>query len=242
MVDKIYCAHCNKMTEGQNISKEESFNVKGDDITITSSLMVCKQCNKEVFVEAVEERNLEKAYMAYRNLHKLLTPAQIKEIREQYGLSQRSLGKLLGWGEITIHRYESGNLQDEAHDEVLKLISRPENLLEIYEKQAHLLPNYVSESLRKRIDELIKKEIQPNFNKILEQMFISERKSGEFTGYKDFDLEKIADRYEDIYRVLIKKNKTRITITLKNTGILRNRISLICIGRIITRYLAYQKS
>ncbi len=211
MVDKIYCAHCNKMTEGQNISKEESFNVKGDDITITSSLMVCKQCNKEVFVEAVEERNLEKAYMAYRNLHKLLTPAQIKEIREQYGLSQRSLGKLLGWGEITIHRYESGNLQDEAHDEVLKLISRPENLLEIYEKQAHLLPNYVSESLRKRIDELIKKEIQPNFNKILEQMFISERKSGEFTGYKDFDFEKMKDMilyilcFQETFRTKINK-------------------------------------
>ncbi len=98
MADKIYCAHCNKMTEGQNISKEEVFNVKGDDIKITSSLIVCKQCNEEVFVEAVEEKNLEKAYMEYRNLHNLLTPVQIKEIRDRYGLSQRSLGKLLGWG------------------------------------------------------------------------------------------------------------------------------------------------
>jgi len=118
-------------------------------------------------------------------------PSEIIEIRERYGLSQRSLSKLLGWGEITIHRYESGSLQDEAHDEVLELISKPENLLEIYEKQAHLLAPYVSEALKKRIDDLIKKEIQPNFHKVLEQLFLSERKVGEFTGYKNFDLEKI---------------------------------------------------
>lgn len=211
MTEKIYCAHCNKMTDGKIISRDESFNVKGEDIKINASVMICKECNEEVFVEAVEEKNLEKAYMEYRNLHSLLTSVQIKEIRDRYGLSQRSLGKLLGWGEITIHRYESGNLQDEAHDEVLKLISRPENLLEIYEKQAHLLPNYVSGSLRKRIDELIREEIQPNFNKILEQMFISERKTGEFTGYKDFDLEKIKNMilyilcFQETFRTKINK-------------------------------------
>jgi putative zinc finger/helix-turn-helix YgiT family protein len=199
------------MTDGKLISTEESFNVKGEDIKINISVMICKECNEEVFVAAVEEKNLEKAYMEYRNLHNLLTPVQIKEIRERYGLSQRSLGKLLGWGEITIHRYESGNLQDEVHDEVLKLISRPENLLEIYEKQAHLLPNYVSESLRKRIDALIREEIQPNFNKILEQMFILDRKPGEFTGYKEFDLEKIKNMilyilcFQETFRTKINK-------------------------------------
>lgn len=191
MIEKIYCPKCNKMTDSQVIFKEEVFKVKGEDIKIMSSIAICNECKEEVFVEELEEVNLKTAYMEYRKVHDLLTPMQITEIRERYGLSQRSLSKLLGWGEITVHRYESGSLQDEAHDEVLELISKPENLLEIYEKQAHFLAPYVSEALKKRIDELIKKEIQPNFHKVLEQLFLSERKVGEFTGYKNFDLEKI---------------------------------------------------
>ena len=191
MIEKIYCAHCNKMADGRIVSKEEVFNVKGDNIKINASVVLCNECKEEVFVEEIDEKNLEAAYIEYRKMHSLLIPLQIIEIRERYGLSQRSLSKLLGWGEITIHRYESGNLQDEVHDEVLKFISKPENLLEIYEKQAHLLAPHINEALKKRINELIKKEIQPNFNRILEQMFISERKTGDLTGYKDFDLEKI---------------------------------------------------
>ena len=211
MVEKIYCTHCNKMTDGQIISKEESFNVKGEDIKINASVMVCKECNEEVFVEELDEKNLEIAYLEYRKTHNLLTPLQIQEIRERYGLSQRALSKLLGWGEITIHRYESGNLQDEAHDEVLKFIAKPENLLEIYEKQAHLLAPHISEALKKRINELIQEEIQPNFNKVLEQLFLSERQVGEFTGYRNFDLEKIKNMilyilgFHETYRTKINK-------------------------------------
>ncbi|MDD4980926.1 MAG: DUF4065 domain-containing protein [Candidatus Omnitrophica bacterium] len=211
MAEKIYCAHCNKMTDGQIISKEESFNVKGEDIKINASVMICKECNEEVFVEELDEKNLETAYLEYRKTHNLLTPLQIQEIRERYGLSQRALSKLLGWGEITIHRYESGNLQDEAHDEVLKFIAKPENLLEIYEKQAHLLAPHISEALKKRINELIQEEIQPNFNKVLERLFLSERQIGEFTGYRNFDLEKIKNMilyilgFHETYRTKINK-------------------------------------
>jgi putative zinc finger/helix-turn-helix YgiT family protein len=199
------------MTDGRIVSKEEVFNVKGDNIKINASVVLCNECKEEVFVEEIDEKNLEAAYIEYRKMHSLLIPLQIIEIRERYGLSQRSLSKLLGWGEITIHRYEAGNLQDEVHDEVLKFIAKPENLLEIYEKQAHLLAPHISEALKKRIGELIKEEIQPNFNRILEQMFISERKVGDLTGFKDFDLEKIKNmilyilEFHETFRTKINK-------------------------------------
>ncbi len=190
-MEKTYCPNCKKLIEGQIISKDETFNVRGEDIKITSSVMVCNECKDEIFNEILDQKNLESAYLEYRKRHDLLSPSKIKGIRENYGLSQRSLANLLEWGEITIHRYESGSLQDEAHDEVLKLISKPENILEIYEKNANLLPPYASKALKKRIDELLKEEIQPNFNKAVEQLLLSERKIDEFTGYIIFDLELI---------------------------------------------------
>jgi len=59
----------------------------------------------------------------------LLDPATIRETRSKYGLSQRQLGRLLGWGAVTIQRYESGALQDAAHDQVLRQLDDPDFVL-----------------------------------------------------------------------------------------------------------------
>ncbi len=208
---KIYCDNCKTSVEGHIVTKEEVLNVRGEEIKVNSSIMVCNVCNKEIFIEELEEKNLDCVYNEYRVRRCLLTPAGIKEIRERYGLSQRSLGKLLGWGEITIHRYEAGNLQDDAHDEVLKLISNPRNILQIYEKNSHLLALHVQENLKKRIEELIKEEIKPNFDDVLEQLFLSERNIGEFTGNRKFDLEKVKNmilymlKFHETFRTKINK-------------------------------------
>jgi hypothetical protein len=39
-----------------------------------------------------------------------------------YGLSQTTFSRWLGWGDITVHRYESGSPQDSAHNETLMLL------------------------------------------------------------------------------------------------------------------------
>lgn len=44
----------------------------------------------------------------YRQKHGLLTSSNIARLRGRYGLSQRALARLLGWGEVTIQRYEKG--------------------------------------------------------------------------------------------------------------------------------------
>lgn len=50
----------------------------------------------------------------------LLTSQQIRAVRTQYDISQRDLCILLGWGEKTITRYEGHQVQDRAHDAILK--------------------------------------------------------------------------------------------------------------------------
>ena len=57
---------------------------------------------------------------AYRESEGLLTSAEIVAIRKQYGITQKDLCILLGWGSKTITRYESHQVQDRAHDTILK--------------------------------------------------------------------------------------------------------------------------
>jgi len=209
---KAYCPTCDMYTEANIFFREETFDVKGEEIVVKSSVLVCDKCKQDIFDEELDEKNLELAYTEYRKKHNLLMPSEIREIREKYGLSQRSLGRLLEWGEITVNRYENGAIQDAPHNDILKFISNPENMLEIYERNNHLLPLNARTSLKKRIDELIQKDAEPHFRISLERYLLSNKTVNEFSGYKEFDLTKmmnmilyITQSFDGVFKTKINK-------------------------------------
>lgn len=59
---------------------------------------------------------------AYRKKVGLLKSDEISGIREKYEISQKDFCILLGWGEKTITRYEGHQVQDKAHDSILRKI------------------------------------------------------------------------------------------------------------------------
>lgn len=60
---------------------------------------------------------------------KVLTPAEILEIRKHYGLSRNEFSKLTHVGEASLARWENGHLiQNSANDQLLFLMQYPENV------------------------------------------------------------------------------------------------------------------
>ena len=125
---KRYCEECKKEVETTIVTKKESYNVCGEMIDVNAQVLVCAECGEELFSEELDNATLINAYNEYRRRHKLLLPEEIKEIRQQYGLSQRGFSKLLNWGDKTICRYENGSLQDRAHNSLLIFLKNPENM------------------------------------------------------------------------------------------------------------------
>src|SRR5262249_28623596 len=67
---------------------------------------------------------------------KLLTPDQIKSIRERFQMTQRDFEKHTGIGEATVSRWERGRLlQSRAHDNFLRLLGKNPSNLEILRRQ-----------------------------------------------------------------------------------------------------------
>ncbi len=123
-----YCDECKKEVETKIITKREAYNVCGETIEVDARVLVCAKCGEEFYSEDLDSATLVQTYNEYRRRHKLLLPEEIKKIREQYGLSQRSFAKLLNWGDKTICRYENGSIQDKAHNSLLLFLRRPENM------------------------------------------------------------------------------------------------------------------
>lgn len=90
-----YCDECGKEVETKIITKREIYNVCGEVIEVEAQVLVCADCGEEFYSEELDNATLISAYNEYRRRHKLLLPEEIKKIREQYGLSQRSFAKLL---------------------------------------------------------------------------------------------------------------------------------------------------
>ena len=209
---KPYCPKCNKLSEATIAAIDEIFTVKGENISIKSQVAVCDVCGEKIFNQELDDKSLYLAYSVYRKKHSLLSPSEIANIRKKYSLSQRSLARLLEWGEITINRYETGAIQDPAHNEVLMFISEPKNMKELFEKNNQFLNETVRENLRGKIDELIRDEIKPNFLVSLEEYITSNKKIDEYSGFANFDLEKminmiiyIAERNKGIFTTKLNK-------------------------------------
>ena len=90
--------------------------------------------NADEYLETEEMIKLNNLSMkdAYRKKVGLLTSYEIKNIREKYGLSQKDFSDILDWGKATITRYENNQIQDSAHNDILKKIdSDPKWFIEL---------------------------------------------------------------------------------------------------------------
>lgn len=184
-----YCEACGKEVETKVISRKEIFNVCGEDIEVDAQVMVCADCGEELFCEELDSATLINAYNEYRKKHKLLLPEEIKKIREQYGLSQRSFAKLLNWGDKTICRYENGSVQDRAHNSLLLFLREPENM-RTYLTENEVMLDERQKSRLLNIVEKLEKDTEYQVGRRFFDMFFSKTPCEE-NGFKGFDYEKL---------------------------------------------------
>lgn len=184
-----YCEVCKREVETRIIVKKENYDVCGESIEVEARILVCADCGEELYCEELDNATLINAYNEYRRKHKLLFAEEIKKIREQYGLSQRSFARLLNWGDKTICRYENGSIQDKAHNSLLIFLRDPANMRAYLAENEIMLEEKQKIKLLGTVDKL---ELRTNCDterKFFEQYFSNH--PSEENGFKAFDYEKI---------------------------------------------------
>ena len=184
-----YCEECGREVETKVITKRESYDVCGESIEVDAQILVCAECGEEFYCEELDNATLIRAYNEYRRRHKLLLPEEIKKIREQYGLSQRSFAKLLNWGDKTICRYENGSIQDKAHNSLLLFLREPENMRTYLTENEIVLDERQKAKLLDTVDKL-EQDKEYRAGRRFFELFFS-RIPSEENGFKGFDYEKL---------------------------------------------------
>lgn len=185
---KKYCEECRKEVETKIIQKKECYDVCGESVEVNARILVCAECGEEFYCEELDNATLVRAYNEYRRRHKLLLPEEIKKIRMQYGLSQRSFAKILNWGDKTICRYENGSIQDKAHNSLLLFLRDPENMRIYLTENEVLLGAKQKEKLMETIDRLKQDGAYRVGKHFFQRMFADA--PCEENGYRTFDYDK----------------------------------------------------
>lgn len=150
---KLFCGACNKNCICTTRTEKETYPVKGENITINAQVSYCSECGAQVWDPVYDEENLTVAFNEYRRKHCLLLPKEIKAIRDKYQLSQTSFGRILGLGDKTIARYETGSIQDVAPNNLIELADNPNNLEVLLERN----PSVLSDPERAKLIQIISK-------------------------------------------------------------------------------------
>ena len=210
---RVYCPYCKKEVE-YKIEKRDLKEFRGIEINTFENVAICNECNQDLYVNEIENENNERIYQIYREKANIINAEDIIKLREKYDISQRELTSILGFGKMTINRYERGGLPTKSQSDYIKLLIENddkfiEKVKEAYEKNNINEKTYnkiISEEVEKDIS---KKEVQDNIRRYLKSVL--NRKPDIYNGYKSLDLEKV----ENIISYIASKVKN-LTITSLN--------------------------
>lgn len=117
-----YCGNCEAMHDIIERKELREYEIKKTKVAAEITILTCSHCGEEVYDRDIEIRNDIVLFDAYKKKHNLLTSKEIINIREKYNLSQATFSKIMGFGLKTITRYENGSIQDNTHDNLLRLV------------------------------------------------------------------------------------------------------------------------
>ena len=140
---KVYCPFCDKEHDLILINENVKTLVNNQEIEYDEKRYFCDKINEEFMTGSLLNENLLAAKDIYRKSNGLLTSNEIEGIRKKYNLSQADLSLILGWGEVTITRYETKEIQNVNYDIILRQISEdPYKLYDYFKLNKCFLSKY----------------------------------------------------------------------------------------------------
>ena len=210
---KVYCPYCKKDVE-YKIEKRDIKEFRGIEINAYENVAICKECNNDLYVNEIENENNERIYEIYRNKANIIEPKDIINLRKKYNLSQRELTAILGFGKMTINRYERGGVPTKSQSDYIKLLIDNESEFVKKTEEAYEKGNINKKTYQKIVSKESKNKISKNDIQNLFRQHIQEtlnRRPDIYNGYQTLDLEKI----ENIISYIASKVKN-LTITSLN--------------------------
>lgn len=191
---KKLCLCCMEIHDVKVVDVEQTTTFKGIPVKHVARYEYCDLADEYSSNEDMMTSNDIAMKDAYRKENHLLTSKEIAAIRRKYDISQKDLASILGWGEKTITRYEGHQVQDTAHDFVLRKIDEePLCLFEFLRKRK----DSISTELYGRYAQAIKVQSEKTkdqyLRKSIQAEYLKYQNQPELQGNTSLNFDKVVD-------------------------------------------------
>ncbi|MFA7566606.1 MAG: type II TA system antitoxin MqsA family protein [Alkalispirochaeta sp.] len=177
----ILCPNCGTVQNANTTVREETYTYKGEPVTLQHELSVCAVCGTEVATAQQAEESLIAVREVYRNRHGLISPDEIRSIRQRYGAGQKPFGIILGLGESTIANYERGELPTAANSNLIRLMDDPNVFRALFDERHDL----IGPTQRKRIEPRLNGDVDSKIT--IYGGLVTRETADEYTGFRQPD-------------------------------------------------------
>lgn len=115
-----FCTICRKNTEytlqKQNITKT----IKDKQYTFSITSAICNECGEEMNIPGLIDKNIQEIDEQYRIYEGIVSIGDIEKLMKIYKIGKAPLSLTLGFGEVTITRYLSGQIPSKEYSDIIK--------------------------------------------------------------------------------------------------------------------------
>ncbi|OGO81002.1 MAG: hypothetical protein A2Y21_04680, partial [Clostridiales bacterium GWC2_40_7] len=224
--EKKLCSSCMEEHEVQYVEIMEENIFRGVLVQYPARYEYCPNTEELTTYDETLDTNDISFKNAYRAKMGLLTSEDIIDIRNQYGASQKDFSTIFGWGSSTITRYESHQVQDIIHDDVLRKVRKdPCWFIELIERSKdELSPKAYAKYISKA-----KKVYYSGKNFYLIDailaLYANIEVPGEFTGDRKLDLFKVVEVINYLAQEVGKLHKVKLMKMMWYSDFLNHKLT-----------------
>lgn len=213
------CVNCGRK-QFDLVRDEEVVTVRGRKYTVPDvERYRCRSCGEEILTGEQSELFDSQLVSMRRRAEGLLTPEQIKDVRERLGITQQLLSRLLGVGDKTVARWECGMvIQNKMADDLLRLLQRnPANVYVLAKERLDIQPpTYILKKAAAAIAYILINKAQMGITRLMKLLYKADfeaaKRLGEpITGatYEAWDMGPVP---KEIYFALTREERSDLPI------------------------------
>lgn len=167
----------------------KNFTFRKETFQVCLLSYVCVDTGEKFADSHQDELANTQMYNQYRAKHHIPFPIEIREIREQYGLSASRMSEVLDLGANSYHNYESGKIPSLANAKLIRTAKSPEQFRQFVEEKKELFSEKAYTKIMGRIDAMLKPDaLEP----LVDYIWNHDTEANAYTGFVKPHLEKVA--------------------------------------------------
>ena len=132
---KEFCIECRRTTEYTLKKKTITKIIRDHEYQFSITTAVCADCGAEISITGLIDKNVKEIDEQFREIEGIVSIEDIEKLLKIYKIGKAPASYALGFGEITISRYLSGQIPSKEYSDIIKTaLTSPAHMKELLTK------------------------------------------------------------------------------------------------------------